>query len=151
MSSAIAAVVVAAVGAATAIGSAVQQTIQAKKVEKTQKKQAQLQQRIAAARSKRVARIKQAELLAGAGGLGGSAITAPVIGAQTQVGAQLDILGEQTELQIEQFGIQREQTTAAASAAIGQAIGSFASTAMTPTASGTSTIGQDALTTFKGQ
>jgi hypothetical protein len=150
MSSAITAIVVSAISTVAGVVGAVEQKKQAKKVEKKQKEQARLQQRLATARAKRTARIKQAELLATTGGLAGTAITAPIIGAETRVGAQLDILEEQTELQIEQFGLQREQTEAAASAAIGQAIGSFASTVMTPTASGTSTLGQDALKTFKG-
>ncbi len=151
MSSAITAVVVAAVSLVTGVAGAVEQKKQAEKVEKKQEEQARLQQRLQAARAKRVARIKQAEQLAGTGGLSGTAVTAPIIGAETQVGAQLDILEEQTELQIEQFGLQKAQTVAGANAAIGQAIGSFASVAMTPTASGTSTIGQDALATFKGK
>lgn len=137
----------------TAVAGSEEQKRQSRRLERQQTAQARLQERIAAARTKRTQRIRQAQLqgVAGAQGIAGSAVLAPTIAGQTGAQAQLDLTAQQTQLQVEQFGIQQAQTSAAASAQIAQAVGTFASTLASPTpGQDTGTLGGDIIAKFKG-
>ncbi len=104
----------------------------AKRLEKVQIKQAKLQQRLTEARARRQARIRSAQLrtTAGAAGITGSIVEAPLTGIETQVETQQELTAQQTTAQIQQFGIARSQTAQQANAAIAGALGTFAAEAI---------------------
>jgi len=119
------------ISATAAVGTGVATTVAAGKQRRAQEKQAKLQARLAQAKARRAARIKRAQITAGAGqaGIGGTIIEAPLLAATTTAAAQEELIGRQRDIQIEQFGIQERQTRAAAGAQIAGALGSFTESA----------------------
>lgn len=95
-------------------------------------RQAELMGRVSEANRRRQSRISAARLRAstGASGFGGSILESPLLGMETSTTAQIDINQQQTNSQIAQFGISASQTAADANAKIGEALGTFASTAI---------------------
>lgn len=121
---------------AGAISSASQANIQKKSAEskrQEQVRQAQMQNRLSEANRRRSARITAAKSRArgAASGTTGSILDAPLVGLDTATQSQIDITGQQTESQIQQFNIAAAQTASAANAQIGEALGSFASSVVT--------------------
>ena len=130
----IAALAIAAVGAAASVKNAIDAKGQAKDQKRLQKEQARIAARQAEIKAQREDRRRRAAIVnASASNEGVSSVTAgALLAGRTSLSAQQDAIGTSLSLQEKQFNIQYDNTVAAANAQIGQAIGSFASTALTP-------------------
>ena len=114
----------------------------AKKQEKQQKSQADLQRRVEQIRARREARIKSATFLAqsSASGAGGSFVGGVTTGIESSLKGGIETSNQQYALQNKMFENQREATTQAAFFDLGQSvIGAGASMASTGMFDSTST------------
>lgn len=110
----------------------------ARKQAAAQKEQAELQRRLEAARQRRTIRISKAQMLAGQAGQGvtSSLAEGAVTGAETTFKTSLEYGQESTALQREQFDIGAAMTAKQADIQIAGALGTFATTALTPEVGG---------------
>ena len=122
-----------AVGTAAGVKGQLDAKSDASKQRRLQEEQARLQERISATQMRRQQRLRAAQMIArgGAAGVGGGVMEGALVAGQTSTGANIDLLGQQTGLQIDQFRVQEQVTRAQANANIAGALGTFSAKALT--------------------
>ena len=107
----------------------------AKKAAKKQRgakiQQVRIAERLETARTKRRQRLRAAQITAslGAAGIKGSVLETPLAAGEAQEAGQIELIGSQADIRERQARAEYTTTAARAEAEIGQAIGSFVSTA----------------------
>lgn len=114
-----------------------------------QKQALAVQSRAKEAQERRKARIRQAQVegSAGSSGVGGSLIEGGIAAINTGLEANIDIIGEQRRLGVDQINLSEELSGAAIDAQIAGAIGSFTSTFMQLNTPSTNTQQQPNMST----
>lgn len=123
------AVIISAIGTGAQVKQSKENKEIAKKQEKRQEQQERLRASLEKAKVRRQNRIRaaQASATAAASGVTGSLLRGAELSRESFAGAQTDIIEEQSALQLEQIGLGTEAIVSQESAAITQALGTFAS------------------------
>lgn len=137
----VAALVIAAAGTASSIHSAQEAKSNAAKQAREQKRIELLNRRVAQATKRRETRQRIASAQVTGTGSTSSVTVGSVAGLNTTLGANLDYSDQTGQIQRNQFELGASQVASEANAQIGAALGSFAATALSPSAGADTTDG----------